>query len=66
MNQRKTLEIMWVNVKVREKREEKAFMKEVTIFQSKKTPIPIPVLIQLHPGKVPLNKPHKHSSYTNI
>ena len=33
MNQRKKKEIMWVNVKVRERKKENAFMEEVKIFQ---------------------------------
>ena len=32
MNRRKTLEIMWVNVKVQEKGKEKAFMEEIKTF----------------------------------
>ena len=45
MNQRKTLlETMWVNVKVREKRKEKALKEEVKIFQRGTT------LLQLYSG----------------
>ena len=35
MNQRKTLEVMWVNVKVGEERREKAFMGELKHLSQK-------------------------------
>ena len=37
MNQSKALEIMWVNVKIPEKRREKGFMKEVKTIQARTT-----------------------------
>ena len=37
MNQRKTLEIMWVNVNVGEKRRKKAFMEELKTLEPKTT-----------------------------
>ena len=48
-SQRKTLEIMRVNVKVREKRREKAFIEELKRFQPKTT-LHLPILLQLYPG----------------
>ena len=36
MNQRKTLEIVLANVKVLERKREKAFVQEIKIFQQKK------------------------------
>ena len=45
MNRRKTLETMWVNVKVRQKIKEKAFMEGLKTFQPKTT-LPLPSLPQ--------------------
>ena len=50
MSNRKALEIMWVNVKVQEKRKVKAFLKEIKTFQPKAT-LHLPTLIQLYPGQ---------------
>ena len=58
MNQRKTLEIMWVNVKVGEKLKEKAFMEKLKTFVPKKT-VQLPTLLQLYPGQVCSTTPHK-------
>ena len=51
MNKRKTLEIMWVKVKVGEKRKEKAFMEKLKTF-GPKTTIQLPTLFQLYPEQV--------------
>ena len=40
MNQRKTLEIVLANVKVLERKREKAFVQEIKIFQQKNNSIP--------------------------
>ena len=58
MNQRKTIEIMWVNVKVGEKRREKVFMEELKIFQPKTT-VQLPTLLQLSSGQDCSTTPHK-------
>lgn len=44
MSNRKALETIWVNVKVQEKRKEKAFLKEIKTFQPKAT-LQLPILI---------------------
>ena len=44
MSNRKALETIWVNVKVQEKRKEKAFLKEIKTFQPKAT-LHLPILI---------------------
>ena len=58
MNQKKTLEIMWVNVKVGEKRRERAFMEELKTFESKTT-VQLPTLLEFYPGQVHSTTPHK-------
>ena len=53
MKQRKTLEIMWVNVNIREK--------EIKSYFSQKQPY----TYQIYPSVIQLNKTsHKDSSYT--
>ena len=58
MNKRKTLENMWVNKKVLEKRKEKAFMKEAKKFQLKTT-LHLPTLLRLYLRPLRSAKPHK-------
>ena len=58
MNQIKTLEIMLVNDKVRERKREKAVVEEIKIL-SKETTLYQLTLLQLYPGQVRLLIPNK-------
>ena len=67
MKQTKTLEIMWVNVKIREKIRKKATMEIVKTFQPKPT-LHLPILLQLHSIQVPFSSKtllKQNGSYTN-
>ena len=61
MNQRRRLEIMCVNVKVGEKRREKAFMDELKTLEPETT-VQLPTLLQLYPGPVRLTLTTLHKS----
>ena len=51
MNQRKTFQIIWVNVKVRRKKRDKTFTEELKTFQPKAT-LQLPTLLKLYSGQV--------------
>ena len=58
MDQRKTLEVMWLNVKVGWKRREKTFMEKLKTFEPKMT-VKLPSLLQFHPRQVSSTTSHK-------